>query len=228
MNFWFLKGAIYNLKKLLHGTTGYLNQIDQQIFSSKCIQKEIKSEKFKSSVLYQFNSKHFHLGETSYSELLGTRISRNLTQLEITLFRANFKLNLESAVTGDRAKFQGRIFHSIKYSRKGNLNSYTVSYIKNGKKKFGKIEYFIEKNENFYAFIKKLKIKEDLALPKSSGVFDEFIHGDLMKSYYKLLVKTSDFFFDFINCKSIEKRCLIVSNEKNDFITEISYEYEHD
>ena len=170
------------------------------------------------------------MGETSYSELLGTSTSRSLTHSEIILFSANFNLNYESAVTGDRVKFEGITYHSIKYSRKGNLNSYTVSYMKNRFKKFGKIEYFIEKDGSFYAFIQKCKIKEDLgsALPKSSGVFGEFIHGDLMKSYYKLLVKTSDFFFDFINCKSIEKRCLIVSNEKNDFITEISYEYEHD
>jgi len=104
----------------------------------------------------------------------------------------------------------------------------TQSVTKKITKKYGIIEHFIEHNENFYAFIKKLKIKEELSLPVSSGIFNEFVQGELMKKYYRLLVKSTDFFFYLIHCKSIEKRCMIVSNEKNDFITEIAYEYEHD
>ena len=139
------------MKKLIHGTSGYLAQIDEHIISSKFIQKETKSDNFKGSVLYQFNSKHFHIGKKSYSEILGTRTSRNLNQLEKSFFSVNFGLNIEAAVTGDRVKFHGRIFHSINYSRRGKLNSYTVSY-KNNNKKYGKIEYFIEQNGIFYAF----------------------------------------------------------------------------
>jgi len=183
------------LKKLIHGTTGYMNQVEEHIISSKFIEKETKSEQFKNSFLFQFNNKHFHVGEKVYSELLGTRTSRNLIPLEKLFFESNFNLNLDAAITGDRVKFKGRVYHSTNYSRRGKLNSYTISYKKNNKKKYGIIEHFIEHNENFYAFIKKLKIKEELSLPVSSGIFNEFVQGELMKKYYRLLVKSTDFFF---------------------------------
>ena len=136
----------------------------------------------------------------------------------------------DDVIIGDRIKFKGRVFHSINYKRNGNLNSYTVSYLKDQQKYFGQIQYFIQHSLNYYAYIIRLRTKNDLSsvLPGSSGIFNEFIHSGLMEKFYKLVIKTPDHLYDLINCNAIQKRCMIIPNEKYDFITEISYEYEHD
>jgi len=42
-------------------------------------------------------------------------------------------------------------------------------------------------------------------------------------------MKKSQFiFYDFIDCKTIQKKFIIIETEKNEFVTEISYEFEHD
>ena len=47
------------------------------------------------------------------------------------------------------------MFHSKKYSRRGNSNSYSISYLLDNEINYGGIEYFLEINNNFYAFITK-------------------------------------------------------------------------
>ena len=48
-----------------------------------------------------------------------------------------------------------KMFHSKKYSRRGNSNSYSISYLLDNEINYGDIEYFLEINNNFYAFITK-------------------------------------------------------------------------
>jgi len=137
--------------------------------------------------------------------------------------------NLKKEHLKTRWREKQQRYHSYNYSRKGKLNSYTVSYLENEKSEFGRIEYFFEVNGKFYAYIKKIKISDDLSttIPKSSGKFYDFVLKQL-KNYYKLIQKSQFNIYDIIGCKSIQKKCIIIESEKNEFITEMSYEFEHD
>ena len=57
--------------------------------------------------------------------------------------------------------------------------------------------------------------------------FYDFVLKQL-KNYYKLIQKSQFIIYDIIDCKSIQKKCIIIESEKNEFITEMSYEFEHD
>ena len=205
-----------------------MDQIDEQVWTTKLIHKEVESEFFKNSVLNKFYTKHFK-AEKMYSEIIGQRTRRRLEERERKLFKINFEFDIEEAVFCDRLKFEGKLYHSYNYSRKGKLNSYTVSYLENEKSEFGRLEYFFEVKGKFYAYIKKINISDDLSttIPKSSGKFYDFVLKQL-KNYYKLIQKSQFIIYDIIDCKSIQKKCIIIESEKNEFITEMSYEFEHD
>ena len=86
-----------------------------------------------------FYTKHFK-AEKVYSEIIGQRTRRRLEEREKKLLTINFGFDIDEAVFGDRRKFEGKLYHSYNYSRKGKLNSYTVSYLENEKSEFGRIK----------------------------------------------------------------------------------------
>ncbi len=86
------EGAIYNLKLLLHGTRGYLDQIVRDIEATKRFSHQLKSAKFTSDNLYTYSLSNF----TRYavpiielSRLLEPFNSRNFNQEEIKLVNLN-------------------------------------------------------------------------------------------------------------------------------------------
>ncbi len=105
-----------------------MDQIDEQVWTTKLIHKEVESEFFKNSVLNNFYTKHFK-AEKMCSEIIGQRTRRRLEERERKLFKINFEFDIEEAVFFDRFKLEGKLYHSYNYSRKGKLNSYMVSYL---------------------------------------------------------------------------------------------------
>jgi len=140
----FFEGALSNIKNLLHGSKGFLNQITKQLFLFKNLRDNIHAESFLNDELRQFILKKLDNIENNRSELIGTANKRNLNLREKDLLYKNFNLDYNCAVISDRAKIEGKIFHSKLYSRKGACNSYSVSYIKNNRISYCDIEYFIE------------------------------------------------------------------------------------
>ncbi len=55
------KGALFNIKQRINGTTGFLNQIGDQIICSKFITKAVESQEFRSSHIYAYCSKYHNI-----------------------------------------------------------------------------------------------------------------------------------------------------------------------
>jgi hypothetical protein len=220
----FFEGALFNIKNLLHGTTGFLNQISKQIFLYKNLKDNFTNQHFSNESLKQFLLKKFDTFQNNRSELIGTQQKRMLNHTEKIIFNSNDFRN-KYVLISDRVRIEGRTFHSKSYTRKGNCNSYTVSYMHKNEIKFADIEYFLELDNILYAFIKKhMVLNSTSILPESSGFFFSIVRKYFSR-YYKL-IKFTDL-IDIIECSVIRNRCIIIENEEI-FITELEYEYEHD
>ena len=66
------------------------------------------------------------------------------------LVRKKFNLNESEALISDRLFLNNKTFHSKIYSRRGECNSYSVSFEENTVLKYAEIEYFLEINGSCY------------------------------------------------------------------------------
>ena len=207
-----------------------MNQIWSQLYLSKDIFKTINSKSFKQSNLFEFNSKYLNILPDSRNKLLGCTERRALTLEEIELFEKDYKMKVTLASFAQRAKINSRIFHSVAYTQKGKLNSYTITFKNKEEENYAKIEYFCEVYSKIFAFIKVIHFKNDSELtqilPKSSGIFLNFLEAQ-MKNYYKV-IKSEEDSIAIIEAESIINRCLIIETQYYNFLTEIKYEFEHD
>jgi hypothetical protein len=224
------EGALFNLKNILHGTRGYLNQLSKQIFLSKEIGNKITNEYFQNDILLArinqiFNKSH----KIRIDHLLGSIQKRKPNEKEKKIFNDKYNLNLSSkeVLIGERLVIKKRLFYSKLYKKKGQYDSFSVCYNEGDNLLYGQIEYFIEIESKFYAYINLIQIKDNLEeiLPKSHGIFYTFV-----KKFFISFFQPIDFTksFDLIDCSSIENRCIIINNQDLMFITRLLYEYEHD
>ena len=226
----FFEGALNNLKNLLHGTRGFINQITKQIFHLKDIKFKIEKQDFKNDELYSFTMKtySFNLNENS---LIGSVDKRKATNNEKEIFINCFNHKIEMLLVGYRIKMKNKIYHSKSYTRRGNTNSFTISYLKNNEKRYGDIEFFYDVNDTIYAYVSKYEIKKNISdlLPKSSGYFYDVVKDHFFKKFYKIIENTENVENEIIPCESILNRCIIIKSSNNlSFITELAYEFEHD
>ena len=218
------------MKSLVHGSTGFLDQMGKKVITLKYLCAYIQNENFQSIELTEFIQKKYGvLKETDRSQLQFDLERRQLNDTEKSLLKTDYDDSCKSAFIASKLKIDGRLFHSLSYSRRGTINSYGVSYLKRNKKKYGQIEYFIEYKSRFYAFIRRVRVHQSIKefLPKGSGFFFNAAF-DLVNMYYKV-VKTNDLLsFDLIPAEAICNRCVIVPSGMMLFLTELICEYEHD
>jgi hypothetical protein len=147
------EGALFNLKNLLHGTKGFIIQISSQIFLYKQLPSLINNNNSKNSSLNEFVCKdlnNFHSIEVNFK---GT-VKRKKFSTEIKKFlQENFCIKSDEANFCDRIFIKNKTFHSKSYSRRGKYNSYSISYEENSMIKYADIEYYLEINNKYFAFI---------------------------------------------------------------------------
>ncbi len=222
------EGALYNLKNLLHGTKGYINQISTQMFLFKSLPNLLKETESENVELNTFISKKIniiHNNNNNKTSLVGSLLNRKLNSEESNLLKYNYNISDKYALISDRFLINNKMFHSKKYSRRGNSNSYSISYLLDNEINYGDIEYFLEINNNFYAFITKHTLIDDYKIPESSGFFYNMVKK-YFSYFFKVISYSND--FDIIECKTILNRCIIIENKKEIFLTELKYEFEHD
>ena len=204
----------------------YLNQISKQIFLVKNLNKELFKEDFDNEQLEIFLKNKISFDTKTKTGLIGSIYKRELKSQEKLLFFNNYNLNFLDALISAKYIINNKIFHSKSYSRRGNCNSYSISYVEKNIKKYAEIEYFIELNNKCYAYITKfnLKANPEKFLPPSTGFFYEIVKKHIF-NYYKIIEISNS--TDIIECDLIKNRCIVVNN-KEFFITELEYEFEHD
>jgi len=224
----FFEGSIFNLKNLIHGSRGFINQICKQIFLYKDLKSQIKEQNFSNNNLFQFIERKVTFNNKClptrlYGKIEKTKLKDNLEALFYTLFN----VKIDSIVKSDRAYLNKKLFHSKLYSRKGKSNSFTISYFDQSHKLYADIEFFFQYNNQIYAVITKHLLKKinDNVLPKSSGFFYE-ITMKYFSVYFKLIEKSN--LNHIININVIHSRCIIIENNKDILLTELEYEFEHD
>ena len=113
-----------------------------------------------------------------------------MNNLEKRLISNQTDLIYDNLLVSDKIKLDNRIFHSKKYSRKGNCDSYSISFNYNSLIKYGQIDYFFEYNNEVYAVIQVFKIKPSISdiLPGSSGdIYNLIKENNLLDKYFKLV-----------------------------------------
>jgi len=220
------EGALYNLKNLLHGTKGFINQISKQIFLYKNLKTSFYDTKFENNDLKDYIEKKLCINSNRLeTRLLGKYERIIIDNYDKLLFLSLFKIDINYAVKSDRVYSKKRLFHSKSYSRKGNSNSYSISFIENSNVSFGDIEYFLEFDKIIYAVITKHCVKEFSTMPQSCGLFYDF-SKKYFSRYFKL-IEYSDI-KHIINVNYIKNKCILIDNESSIFLTELEYEFEHD
>jgi hypothetical protein len=223
----FFEGALYNLKNLLHGTKGFIDQISKQIFLFKNLQGTFNDTNFNNNVLYEFIERKMHLKRNELETRLYGKLEKIKTnKLEEELLSKIYNLRCKIAVKSDRAFSKKRLFHSKSYNRKGNCNSYSVSYSEDENVFYGDIEYFLETSNKIFAFLNKHNLKKnpDTILPPSTGFFYNIVKNNIF-NYYKVIEFSKD--VHLINIECIRNRCIIIKIEEIILITELEYEFEH-
>lgn len=177
-------------------------------------------------MLSDFLNKKLLTKKYSGTNMIGKLKRKDMPEEIAKLIFDKLELKVNNILTSDRFILNNRIFHSKSYLQKGNCNSYTVSYKQNNTIKYGDIEYFVEINNQYYAIIRKHSLKVNVfdLLPESSGYFFEMAKKYFSK-YFKIIEYSNQ--IDLIDCFCIKDRCIIIQN-KELYLTELEYEFEHD
>jgi hypothetical protein len=218
------------LKNFLHGTKSYMNQISNQIIVYKQLSKQFRELKNKKDDLYAFTASHFTL-KSEHSqpiELVGSIIKRKLNNFEIFLFKRKFHIEPICATTVSRIRINNKVYHSIKYDRRGVSDSYSVMYARKNNYKYCQIVEYIQIGDKFYALINKMKVIIDNPILKNgSGVFFSLLTRDnLFNDYFKLV--NIDDSISLISCEKIMRRCIITNNGKQTYLSVNNIDFEHD
>ena len=212
-------------KNLPHGTVGFINQITNHIFLFKSLPNLLKKTPSENNNLNAFISKKFNVNINDKNNSLIGGLLRNLNNEESYLLKFNFNINNKDALISERFQMNNKILHSKSYKRRGNSNSYSISYLLDNELKYADIEYFLEIDNKYYAFITRQTLINNYILPESTGFF-----YDMAKKYFSYFFKAIRYSnnIDIIECESILNRCIIIENKDDIFLTELKYEFEHD
>jgi len=219
------EGALFNLKKMLHGTKGFVNQISNQIFIYKQLPTLITQHKFNNNFLGEFVCKKMNVITSKKQGLIGTIKKKNFSCEIKNILEDNFNLKCHEAVISDRIFLNNKTFHSLSYSRRGETNSYSISYKTNDEIKYADIEYFLEINNKFYALINIHNVITNSVLPESTGYFYDIVRK-YFSNFFKVIQFSSD--YEVIDCECILNKCIIINSTNDIFLTELKYEFEHD
>lgn len=222
-----------NLGKYLHGSVGFNNQICRKFMTSKAIDRILYANTT-SEVEDKLHAYSMRILErkipTGMSELVAPLNREILPKNFSCLFSMKFCKNLSeyTFLTGEKCWIKKKLYHSFNYKKKGNSNSYSISFLNNNIEEFGDIQKFIEFEANFYAIVKVYKNLDIVnALPSCPLLFQSFVTPAEIENFYKV-VNMEVFDFKLINCDNFLYRCLVIDNGKNTFFSRLVYEFEHD
>jgi hypothetical protein len=207
------EGALGNLKNLVNGSRGYIQQIVRKI-------------------IFYNNAKDEPSETAKKDTLLKPLAKKQLTDDDVNFFIVNgFNIQLDEVLTATRCKIDGKTYHSKFYSRKGKTNSYTVCFRdKSKKERYGEIIEFYEISKKFYCKILSYKLVEDCSILPRSCIpknFQKFVNLRNFNKFFKAYDATK-YETLIIDSKNILCKCLIVQSKRNSFFSKLTYDFEHD
>jgi hypothetical protein len=230
------EGAIFNLKRILHGTKGFLNQIVKQINNEKDFASSIETETFHNSNLKSFTQSLYNFkayNNTSNNGLLPILTRKTLDVNHLAIFLDYFDLVSfnDSILTSSRIVFDKKVYHSTDYNRRGNSNSFTVCFSFNNEEYFGDVEFYFEFDSKIYCFINVFEL--DVYISNYFPKIDSFNYKTFMNyvsDFYAIVnsKKVNKTNIAIISCDLISYKCIKIYNNDNLFISKLKYDFEHD
>lgn len=221
------EGALGNLKKKIKGTRGYFTQIIRKIFYSSNSDDQINETSFFNNELLEFANSFDALGSQTKNSLLAPFKRRKLSNEEKRLFKAaNIQVEQEILVSS-RCILNYEVFHSKKYDRRGNSNSYTICFSYENNERYGEIDEFFRCGTSLMCKVKMFEQKADFELPSIPRVFQQYVN---LKNFSKYFQYFSDekYTYTLIDCKYILCKALKIYGSKYQFLSKLVYSFEHD
>jgi hypothetical protein len=211
------EAALGNIKNLLSGSKGYLDNISNKL--------SIMSELFDKKYLKSYTDTK----KTGNICLKNPTHRRKLTVREMDFFRLDHREYFVLSAT--RFSINNEEYHCSSYNRKLTSNSYTVCFNHDSENmRHGEIfGCFQFENELFV----EINVFRMLDLETK---FPEFCSGYYYSKFCQLfhkfytLVCTADIQTEIINARKIKHKCILIRDQQseNALITYLPYGYEHD
>jgi hypothetical protein len=200
------EGALGNLKKRLKGTRGYLTQVVRKIFYHTNLDDKVDEKKM---VIMNdlFGAKANVVKDT----LLGPFKKRYLKNDEKILFQAaNIKID-ETILASARCILDYEVYHSKKYDRRGNSNSYTICFYYENQENFGEIEEFFRYGASLLCKVKMFELNETFELPSIPREFQQYVNLVNFGKFFKCFSEEK-YNYTIIECKNIVCKALKIKN----------------
>ena len=165
------------------------------------------------------------------THLLSPVKSRYLNNFEKESFEIEHTNSSFTINTSNRLFQNNHVFHSINYTKTTKRSSYVIKFSCENKLEFGEIVYFFNFDNHFYACVKLYEIVTNNIFNNLKGrkskQLKRMFNNNYFSEYFYLITKTDTILL--INTEKIISKCFIYnSSDNNYFITEYSFENEHD
>lgn len=219
-----------------NGTRGFLTQISRKSMIDKKLVLFLNENKLKNKPLEKLISslkQGFNIEEKIDFMCNPYRDYLSFDELNVlnNYYKRDYEIS-DSFLISEKCSFQQKIFHSLKYSRRGLIDSYSICFKnENNLENFGKIVKFVEVKGKILAFIQVFQI--------NNQYLDEFPTDNTLKDINYLLMKKlfstyyhsfneQEFSLKLIPVSKIVCHCLIVKADFNTLFTKLPYIFEHD
>jgi len=215
--------------KRTNGTRGFIGQISRKIILEKGFKYKLEEGTFKNDNLKILVSKlRNEISEVNDKNRMCKPFRHFLNKSELELFKSLFKKDYKDAFFEISSKcfIEDSLFHSLLYSRKGEVDSYSICFKFRNKEHFGKITKFILVNKKIHAFVNKYEMDREFHeklpdLPSQYGLKKDSnfrILNELFASYYHCFDENK-YILKLVPIEDIICKCLVVYSKESSFFT---------
>jgi hypothetical protein len=221
------------MKNLISGTKNFAQQIARKMQTSKNFTCLVKEDEFCNKKLYEFTTGIFKKKTSKYSSnRMYNSYRDSLTEKEFLLIMEIDENSSNLFEVSNRCYVNNQLYHSLSYTRKGSIDSYTVCFINNKNEHFGKVIKYVLVNKNIYAIIEKYHINKNFDdFPPISKILGNTINTKRIKDFFLKYYYCFDEnrpILKLVPISCIVCKCLIVYSKTCSFFTKIAYNFEHD
>lgn len=229
---------IAHLKNLFNGTRGIAKQMVEKLGISQMYGQNMLQHCRDVPEVTNFAQKLLRETKSSGLKVEGGIIFHNpmkycklekyeqILQMELNTEQSEYQISYR--MTKDKITY-----HSIMYPRKGKSSSYIVEYcLSYENSEYGEVICYILHDNKAYALIQKYNktgadVCQGLEVPQDA-ILQEIVGTNLIGMHFVEVDKTDQPIL--VNCTSIGKRCIYISNDIQDkgFVTSLDTPYEHD
>jgi hypothetical protein len=221
------EGALGNLKKRILGSRGFFTQTVRKIFFHSNPEALMVNTRFINSELFSLVESIENQSTQIKNGLLGPFVRRALNDDERRLFKDAKHQFDNTILTSTRCVLNHDVYHSTKYDRCGNSNSYTVCFEQINCERFGDIEEFYQFGKKLLCKVKIFDEKLECDFPNVPREFRNYVNIANFNKFFKCF-EEEKYGYVLIDCKSIICKALKVQSSVDKFFSKLVYSFEHD